>query len=231
MRLALFGAHGGTGLHLTRLALADGHAVVAVTRRPDEFPISHPGLTVAAADVNNPTSVAQAVADADAVLSALGVPFTRRPVTIYSRGTANIVAAMEREGVKRIVVISSVATDPRPHAEAGFLMNKVIQPLVTATIGKTTYADMRRMEAELRATALDWTVVRPAGLFDADRVTAYKLEEDHTDGFRTSRADLAACVLAQLNTTEWVRRNVVVTTSEGAPSLLQLMLGGASARR
>lgn len=227
MRLTLFGAHGGTGLHLTRQALAAGHTVVAVTRRPAEFPLSDPRLTVAGADVNDPEAVAAAVAGADAVLSALGVPFTRRPVTIYSRGTANIVAGMERHGVKRIVVISSVSTDPHPHAEAGFLMNRVIQPLVTATIGRTTYADMGRMEADLRATTLDWTVVRPAGLYDADRVTAYRLEEDRTDGFRTSRADLAASVLAQVDTAEWVHRNVVVTTYDGAPSLLQLMFGEA----
>ncbi|WP_427892104.1 NAD(P)-dependent oxidoreductase [Kribbella sp. GL6] len=227
MRLTLFGAHGGTGLHLTRQALAADHTVVAVTRRPAEFPVSDPRLTVVGADVNDPEAVAGAVDGADAVLSALGVPFTRRPVTIYSRGTANIVAGMRRHGVERIVVISSVSTDPHPHAEAGFLMNRVIQPLVTATIGRTTYADMRRMEADLRATTLDWTVVRPAGLYNADRVTAYRLEEDRTDGFRTSRADLAAAVLAQLDTSEWVRRNVVVTTSDGAPTLLQLMFGEA----
>ncbi|GAA1567234.1 MULTISPECIES: NAD(P)-dependent oxidoreductase [Kribbella] len=231
MKLVVFGAHGGTGLHLTRQALELGHGVVAVTRRPGEFPVVHPRLTVTGGDVYEVEDVAAAVEGADAVLSALGVPFTRRPVTVYSRGTANIVAAMERHGVKRIVVISSVSTDPHPHGEAGFLMNKVIQPLVTATIGRTTYADMRRMEADLRATTLDWTVVRPAGLYDADRVTAYRLEEDRTDGFRTSRADLAASVLAQLDTTQWVHRNVAVTTSDGAPSLLQLMFGEALPRR
>jgi uncharacterized protein YbjT (DUF2867 family) len=36
------------------------------------------------------------------------------------------------------------------------------------TIGKTTYADIRAMEAILRDSILDWTVIRSAGLFDAD---------------------------------------------------------------
>lgn len=35
----------------------------------------------------------------------------------------------------------------------------------------TMYADLRPMEALLRTTTLDWTIVRPAGLFDADRVS------------------------------------------------------------
>jgi putative NADH-flavin reductase len=223
MQIALFGASGGTGRLLTRQALDAGHAVVAVTRNPTQFPVVHPRLTVAEADVHDRSAVASAVAGADAVLSTLGVPFTRQPITLYSEGIAGIVAGMERHGVKRVVVVSSAATDPRPHAEGGVILNKVIQPLVTATIGKTTYADMRRMEALLRATNLDWTVIRPAGLFDAEEVSGYRLEEDHADGVFTSRADLAASMLAQLETPEWVHRTVAVTTSAGAPTVLQMI--------
>jgi uncharacterized protein YbjT (DUF2867 family) len=50
-------------------------------------------------------------------------------------------------------------------------MNRVLQPLVAATIGKTTYADMRVMERHLRDGDLEWTVVRPSGLFDAPAVS------------------------------------------------------------
>jgi putative NADH-flavin reductase len=223
MRITLFGANGGTGRLLTRQALDAGHTVVAVTRRPGEFPVNHPRLVVAEADAYDREAVGSAIAGADAVLSTLGVPYTRKAITIYSDGVAGIVAGMQRHGVKRVVVVSSAATDPRRHAEGGFLLNHVIQPLVTATIGRTTYVDMRRMEAYLRATDLDWTVMRPSGLFDADGVSAYRLTEDHDDGVFTSRADLAASMLAQLETSDWVRRTVAVTTSSGAPTVLQVI--------
>jgi putative NADH-flavin reductase len=223
MHIALFGANGATGRLLTRQALDAGDAVVAVTRRPTEFPLRHPRLTVVEADVVDRAAAASAIAGADAVLSTLGVPFTRTPISIYSEGIASIAAGMERHGVKRVVVVSSAATDPRPHADGGFLLNRVLQPLITATIGRTTYDDMRRMEAFLRAGNLDWTVLRPSGLFDADEVSAYRLEENHADGVFTSRADLAASMLAQLETTAWVRRSVAVTTSAGAPTLLQMI--------
>ena len=49
----------------------------------------------------------------------------------------------------------------------------VTRPLVTATIGKTTYADMRRMEDLVRRSDLEWTIMRPSGLFDAPGATAY----------------------------------------------------------
>jgi putative NADH-flavin reductase len=230
MRIALFGAHGRTGLQLTRQALDHRHTVVAVTRRPTEFPVDHPRLTIAGAEVSDREAVADAIAGADAVLSTLGVPFTRKPLTVYSAGLASIVAGMERHGVKRVVVVSSAATDPRPHAQGGFLLNRVMQPLVTATIGRTTYADMHRMESFLHDTNLDWTVMRPAGLFDAEAVSDYRLEEDHSEGVFTSRADLAASMLAVLESPAWVCHDVAVTTSTGAPTVLQLIrreaLGG-----
>ena len=223
MRIVVFGANGGTGRLLTQQALDSGHEVVAVTRNPGQFPLAHPRLTVAEADVHDRPAVARAVDGADAVLSTLGVPFTRRPISIYSAGVASIGAAMEQHGVTRVVVVSSAGTEPRRHEGAGFLMNRVMQPLVTATIGRTTYTDMRAMEAYLRDGELDWTVIRPSGLFDAPAVSRYELREDHADGVFTSRADLAASLLAQATSTRWIRKNVAVTTSEGAPTLMQMI--------
>jgi putative NADH-flavin reductase len=96
MRIVVFGANGGTGRTLTQQAIDADHAVVAVTRKPQEFPLSHERLTVAEADVHDRLATAEAIAGANVVLSALGVPFTRKPITIYSDGTASIAAAMER---------------------------------------------------------------------------------------------------------------------------------------
>jgi nucleoside-diphosphate-sugar epimerase len=223
MRIVIFGANGHTGRLLTGQALAAGHDVAAVTRRPAEFPIGHDRLTVVEADVLDAPAVDRAVDGADVVLSALGVPFTRNQVTIYSHGTGNIVAAMSRHGVKRLIVVSSSATEPHHHADGGFMLNRVLQPLVTATIGKTTYADMRRMERLVRGSGLDWTIMRPSGLFDAPGVTAYELHEDQAPGIFTSRAGLAASVLEQATDTRFVRKAAAVTTSEGIPTLFQMM--------
>ena len=88
MDIAIFGANGQTGRLLTGQALAAGHRVIAATRRPDDFPLSDPKLTVAAADVRDAAAVTEVVAGVDAVLSALGVSFTREPVNTYSVGTA-----------------------------------------------------------------------------------------------------------------------------------------------
>ncbi|HEY2176551.1 MAG TPA: SDR family oxidoreductase [Mycobacteriales bacterium] len=223
MRIVVFGANGSTGRLLTEQALAARHDVTAVTRRPADFPLTHDRLTVVEADVHDPPAVERAVEAADVVLSTVGVPFTRKPITVYSDGTANIVAAMSRHGVKRLAVVSSSATDPHHHADGGFLLNRVMQPLITATIGKSTYADMRRMEELVRASDLEWTIMRPSGLFDAPAVTTYALHEDQAPGVFTSRADLAASLLDQATEMRFLRKAVAVTTSEGAPTLFQMM--------
>ncbi|WP_462188173.1 MULTISPECIES: NAD(P)-dependent oxidoreductase [unclassified Frankia] len=223
MRIVVFGANGPTGGLLTEQALAAGYDVVAVTRRPAEFPITHERLDVVGADVHDAQAVDRAVEGADVVLSTLGVPFTREPINIYSDGIRNITAAMFRHGVKRVVVVSSSATEPHHHADGGFLLNRVLQPLITATIGKTTYRDMRRMEELLRDSNLDWTIMRPSGLFDAPGVTSYELHEDQAPGIFTSRMDLAASLLEQATEVRFVHKAVAVTTREGAPTLFQML--------
>jgi putative NADH-flavin reductase len=223
MRLIVFGANGPTGRLLTTQALAAGHDVVAVTRKPRDFPLEHDRLTTFKGDVHAAESVESAIAGGDAVLSTLGVPYSKQPITTYSAGVANIVAAMRKHAVRRIAVVSSTAVDPRPHADAGFLFNRVLQPYLTQVMGKTLYDDMRAMESLLTETELDWTVVRPSGLYTSALVTDYTVAEGHAEGRFTSRADLAACLLRLVDEDRYVQKIVSVVTTSNNPSLLRLI--------
>ncbi|MGY0060741.1 NAD(P)-dependent oxidoreductase [Streptomyces sp. LZ34] len=221
MRITVFGANGPTGRLLTGQALAAGHRVAAVTRQPDSFPLRHDRLEVVGADVLDPVAVDAAVAERDAVLSTLGVPAGKEPISTYSRGVANMVAAMKRHRVRRLAVVSSSGVDPRPYSEGGFLFNRVLLPYVTRVLGKTLYDDMRRMETLVRASDLDWTIVRPSGLYHLPSVTDYAVVEGHADGRFTARADLAASMLALLDDDRHLRSTVSVITTVQNPTLLQ----------
>ena len=196
MRIVIFGANGQTGRLATRRALDAGHTTVAVTRRPGAFPFSDPALTVAGADVHDADAVGDVVEDADAVLSTLGVPFTREPVNTYSRGTANIVAAMQSSGLTRLVVVSSTGAYPAPGRTGAPFALRLVEPVITKTIGKTVYDDIRLMESVVRDSDLDWTIVRPSGLFDLPHVTEYTAGEVDPIGAFTSRSDLADYLVA-----------------------------------
>ncbi|GGN85529.1 hypothetical protein GCM10010112_66030 [Actinoplanes lobatus] len=231
MRIAVFGANGPTGRLLTGQALEKGHQVTAVTRRPDVFPLRHDGLEVFGADVLDPAAVDAAVMRADAVLSTLGVPAGRKPIHTYSRGAANIVAAMRRHGLRRLVVVSSSGVDPHPYSDGGFLFNRVLMPYVTRVLGKTMYDDMRRMEALVRASDVDWTILRPSGLYHLDSATEYAVVEGHADGRFTARVDLAAGMLAMLTDDRYVRATAGIITTVGIPTILQWIRREALASR
>jgi putative NADH-flavin reductase len=137
MKLAIFGANGPTGRLLTQLALDDDHDVVAFTRHPDVFPIEHPRLEVAAGDVHDAAAVASAVDEAEVVVSTLGVPFAKTPITVYSDGVTQIIAGMHAAATKRLICVTSSAISPHPEPLGGFLFEKILQPYVINKLGRT----------------------------------------------------------------------------------------------
>lgn len=223
MRIIVFGANGPTGRLLTTQALAEGHDVTAFVRNPDTFPIVHPQLWLAPGDVLDAGDVRRAVGGHDVVLSALGASFGRTPVSVYSVGGRHILDAMDAHGVARLACVTSSACERGPARTGGLVFDRVVQPLVVNTIGRTVYDDMRRLEELVMGSDLDWTIVRPSGLFDADGVTTYRVGERHLPARFTSRADLADCLLRQATDETWVRRQVAVATVEAKPSMVQLI--------
>jgi len=157
------------------------------------------------------------------VLSALGVPFGKTPVTVYSDGITNIVAGMRGAGIKRLACVTSSAVEPHPEPLGGFIFEKIMQPYVVNKLGKTVYDDMRRLEAIVSDSDLAWTIVRPSGLFEAPAVSDYAVAADHI-GYRfTARIDLADCLLRQALDDTNARSKIAVATPDAKPSMLKLI--------
>lgn len=202
MDVTVFGAAGPTGIWVCREALRAGHRVRAISRRIDPLPdLSSGQLIQVWADAVTGAGVPEAVEGADAVLSTLGAAYTRHPIWVYSAGTQAIVEALRSGGRgNRLVVVSSGLTYPPPRG-AGFVPDNIVFPLLRNVLGRTLYADMQRMEEFLRqADDVGWTIMRPGRLFDRPSVSAYRLDADHPTQGYTARADLAAAMVAELDT-------------------------------
>jgi hypothetical protein len=119
------------------------------------------------------------------------------------------------------VLVSSAPLDPVYRASDSLFFTRVLEPLFMSRPGRTTYDDMRRMESMVRASELDWTIIRSCWLFDAAAVTDYRLAENSAGGMFTARADLAASILAQLDDDRFIRKVVGVTTTAGTPSIIR----------
>ena len=222
MRIAVLGANGQTGRLLTQQVLDSGHEAVAVTRRPAEFPLSGERLRIADADAHHPADVAAAIAGADAVISVLGVPMTLRRIDTYSVAARNIIRAMADNGIGRLVAVSSTAVASYPGRTGAPLALKFVEPVLKRSIGRTTYADQRAMESVISGSGLDWTVVRPSGLFDLDHVTDYLAGEVDPVGAFTSRTDLAHYLLA-LAQTSGPQAPVTISTVADTPTLWNMV--------
>lgn len=214
MIVTVFGANGPTGLWVVRLALHAGHQVRAVTRRSDPLPLpASPQWTQVHADAVTGAGVQAAINGADAVLSVLGVAYSRQDIAVYSVGTQNIVEAM-RAGARgrRLVVVSSGLTYSPPHMN--WFADNLVFPFLRHVLGRTLYADMRRMEEYLQScTDIDWTIMRPGRLYNTTAVSAYRLDpETPTQGY-TARADLAAAMVAELGATPHSHQAMAPTTN------------------
>lgn len=219
MRFVVFGANGGAGRALVQQALDGGHEVAAVTRHPEQFGLRHDRLEVVRVDATNADSVAAVLKGRDAVLSTLGVPYTFKSVDLYSITARNIIAAMRLEHLRRLIVVTSVSADPEPEPGAGFLQAHLFDPFRTRVLGRTVYDDMRRMETTVRGSGLDWTIVRPPALFDAEQVRRYDVSTSRLKGQFASRPDLAALMLHAAVSRRFINEVAFLVSREGSPSL------------
>jgi putative NADH-flavin reductase len=208
MKILVIGATGPTGRELVAQGAALGHQVTAAVRNP-ETAMLPAGVRVVRGDVLDATSMAAAVAGQDAVISSLGSKLSRKPTTLFSDGTRNLIDAMNGAGVRRLVCITGIgAGDSRGHG--GFLYDRIFQPLLLNEI----YKDKDRQEGLIRASSLDWTIVRPGALSNGARTEQVRAWSDLsgvTVG-KISRADVAWFILKYLNDQGSIRSTITIAS-------------------
>lgn len=194
MRVLIAGATGTVGQHVIRQALDRGHEITAIARRPEALSIEHPHLRTVAADILDPDAVEPLLDGVDAVISTVGIGTSKQPTTLYSEGTRNLVNAMARQGVSRIVTISSEVADHWAHQS--LLKLWVVLPLLQRFLG-ATYDDMRRMDIVLWESGAEWTTVRAPYIRDRAGTTNYRIAIDGPlrRGFSIAAPDMATALL------------------------------------
>jgi putative NADH-flavin reductase len=166
-KLFVLGATGRTGTELVAMALARGHRVTAFVRSPAKLALRDPRLAVVQGNPRNVAELSRALPGHDAVLSALGPrpseAMTR--TTLLQEGASSTIDAMRRAGVARFLIVSSALL---------FAGGGPIAALIRRVLGPHL-RDLKGMEEEVRATAMDWTIARPPRLVRAadDRYRAH----------------------------------------------------------
>lgn len=208
MQLLVVGATGGTGKQVVEQALQRGHYVTAFVRDPAKLPIQHPNLTVLTGDVLKPDTLLPVVRRQDAVICALGNKPGQKDEAV-AVGTINLIDAMQQAGVRRLLVVSSLGVGTS-YEEASLPSKLVIKTLLSGVI-----AEKEKQEQAIRASKLDWVIVRPTSLTNGSITGKYRIGEHlpfSTFSFpRISRADVAAFLLNQLENDTYLHKAITIT--------------------
>jgi putative NADH-flavin reductase len=208
MNILIVGATRGIGRQLLEQALTSGHTVTALVRNLQRLATQHERLRIIKGDILDSNSVALAMAGQEAVCCTIGVKAPWPRVTVFSEGTKNLLQAMKLTGVKRLICVTGIgAGDSRGHG--GFLYDCVFYPFMLRPI----YADKDRQESLIKASEVDWTIVRPGFLTNGPLTKNYKLLTNMTGvtAGRISRADVAHFMLKEIESKQYLRQTPLVT--------------------
>ncbi len=207
-RVLIVGATGRTGRQLVSQALELGYQVTALVRDPSKLGIEHSRLTIATGDVLDYASVEAAVRGQDAVVSALGHKRYYPPNRILSKGTANVLRAMEAHGVRRIVCQTSLGI-----GDTAARMGLYYTLLVIPTVLPFYFWDKTRQERAIAGSDMEWIIVRPGVLTQGPkrgRLRHGRRVGSYLRTVRISRADVADFMLSQLQSDTYLRTAVAV---------------------
>ena len=208
MNILIVGATRGIGRQLLEQALTSGHTVTALVRNPQRLATQHERLRVVKGDILDSDSVALAMVGQDAVCCTIGVKAPWIRVTVFSEGTRNLLQAMKKTGVKRLICVTGIgAGDSKGHG--GFLYDCIFYPLLL----KGVYADKDRQESLIEASDVDWTIVRPGFLTNGPLTKIYRMLTNMTGvtAGGISRADVAHFILKELESNRHLRQTALLT--------------------
>jgi len=209
MKIAIFGATGKVGRHLIDQALDRGEEVTVFVRDASKLTTHRrERLKVVQGDVLAQKDVEQAVVGTGAVLSALGHTKTSSK-DVLTEGAKNIVAAMNRHGVRRLVSLTGAGVrDPKDEPK---LVDRVIGSLLKL-VQRDLLEDSIGQARVIRESGLEWVIVRAPVLNEGEKKGEYRVGYvGKESGTRLSRADVADFMLRQTTGDTYLHQAPVVS--------------------
>ena len=222
MKVLVMGATGGTGRAATAELLRRGHTVTAFARNAGKLrqgadlsgELDRELFTIDG-DAADQQVVDAAVAGQDAVVVALGISENaawvrlRGPAhtgpDVRSRGTHNVVTAMQRHGVNRLVVLSVFGIG----ATAGRL--RLLDKLFCWLLINQQVADHVEQERAVRASGLDWTIVQPVHLSDDPAGEAFVSATGEVAINKVTRTSVARVLADTVDQPDFVGTSIAVS--------------------
>ena len=207
MKLIIFGATGTVGSEILKQALAKNYAVTAFVRDPEKIKIPrHANLSIFKGDVLNQSDVDKAVQNHDIVLCVLGDGNAGK---IRAVGTKNIINAMNKAGIKRLICQSTLGVG-ESYGNLNFLWKHIMFGMLL----KKAFQDHQLQEQYILNSNLNYTIVRPSAFTNGTITNRFKIGFDGEYKklkLNISRADVADFMLSQLHTDGYIKKAVSIS--------------------
>ncbi len=208
MKVIVFGATGSVGRLAVQRLLDQGHEVTGFARRPERIGQHGDRLHLKAGDAHDAEAVALALRGQDAAVITIGAGASRRS-TIRSEGTLNVIRGMHRHGVRRLICQSTLGA----HESWGNL-NFFWKRIMFGALLRPVFRDHELQEQLVRASGLDWTIVRPGAFTDGPATGGFREGFAPTErGLRLkiARADIADFLARELGDARYLHRAVGIS--------------------
>ena len=210
MKLAILGATGSVGRELVTQALAAGHEVTALVRAQPKPGEIDDRVALVIGDATSADAVKWTVEGRDAVLSALGHA-KGAPDDLLAEVSSNLIAAMQADGVSRLVVLSSAAVVDA--ADRPSLLYRAARVLLRAVMPRVV-RDHREQARLIEESGLAWTIVRgPIVFTDGPRTRSLARRPDRA----RQRATCLARRSRRLHARNRNRRRLHANEAAGQP--------------
>lgn len=210
MNITLFGGTGATGQLVIQKALSAGYQITVYARSPQKITINDINLRIVQGELTDIHKIDEAIRNADAVISVLGPDPKLKGLTIAD-GIKNIVGAMTKLGIKRLVATATPSfKDPNDRFQLSFSL----AVFMVKTLMKVSYDNIVLAGKYITASGLDWTVVRLPMLSDKPsngKVNAGYIGEGTIKLFSLSREDLAEFLLKQVEDQKWLKQSPAIS--------------------
>ena len=211
MRLLVLGSTGPTGLLLLQQARDRLWSVTTVVRSPDKLAHIPGQVDIVRGNVFDPSALASALRGADAAISVLGAHagvLGKGATDVYSASARALCEALPEAGVRRLVFCTSAGVERDDPAEKLFY-RRIAKPLFL----QRGYDDMAEAESLIRASAMDWVLVRPGRLVGRDPSAPLRVSPRWrpAGGVDVSRVALANFLIEQVTDDTWLRGTPTIT--------------------
>jgi nucleoside-diphosphate-sugar epimerase len=216
MKVLVVGSTGGSGRRVVEQLLSAGHEVTAFSRNADRVESRSERLRFLNGDATNPEEIERAVAGQDAVVVTLGItenplrvrllgPARTRP-DVRSAGTRNVISAMRKHGVRKLVVQTSYgvgATRDRLRFADRLFFKLILAPQI---------ADTERQNHDVTESDLDWVIAQPVHLTDeAKDDMPFVSTEGETNEMKVSRGSVGRFLASAVESSNFLRRSVALS--------------------